>query len=145
MNNPLSQEIVRLSALNPQSKWVVFQDGVIANLPRMLGVPSLGGVMWPPQTDFWQSHFGQPHNVPVEVVNRYAHVVFTYCDSKEATFSLESPDAFKVCTNPDSSDLAAAGVDYVIFVGPNEMMSNSQTFTRVFSYRDKHIYARRKL
>jgi len=69
--------------------WVVYDSVTLANLPRALGLRSLGGTHFVPQFSLWQAY--DPDGLNRDVYNRYAHIIFS--EPVSGRENLESPSA----------------------------------------------------
>jgi hypothetical protein len=89
----------------------VFGD-LIGNVPRAIGIKSIGGTMFYPQPS-WLSNFGLSTSNPI--VNRYAHVVVELApQGAEPSAVLRHNDAFTLMIDPyNNRTLSRVGVKIV--------------------------------
>jgi hypothetical protein len=110
-NSPISREL--LANFKESGKTsLIFSDGepFKASLPRMLGIPSLGGMHVVPQKKYWSSLGPDPTNSPL--YNRFAYVSFVNQGPDTPLYSNSDADILTV-------NLSAVEV-------PKEQFSSSQ-------------------
>jgi hypothetical protein len=111
--NALSQRILAIDhAAGGATTWAVFGPPALGNLPRMLGVRSLGGVQPIPQLDLWRRL--DPTGEDREIYDRYAHVFFESGRSKAPRFRALGLDGFAVQVAPGSPALRELGATHVL-------------------------------
>lgn len=116
-DNALSQQILAIDrAAQGASTWAVFGPPALGNLPRVLGVRSLGGVQPIPQVDLWRRI--DPGGSAREIYDRYAHVLFMSDRSDAPRFRALGPDGFAVRIAPGSPALRELGVTHVLIQMP---------------------------
>ena len=121
-------------------KWVVFADNIVANLPRMLGRPSIGGLQYYP-SDIWSVL--DPEEKNRFSYNRYAHVNFAASVSQSASFFNPAGDAVTVFINPGSNALDTLGVRYFLAKrNDDEFQKYSTSLYLVASSKNWVVYRR---
>lgn len=141
-NNGLSTEITRINSSNP-GIWLSFDDIVLPNLFRMIGVEALNGVHFYPQFAIWREL--DPDGRYRDAYNRYAHVVFEISERKnEFTISNPQEDVVLVRIHPEHPALARLGVRYLLVSGKSRpLLDKSRIFSLVApATQTKFIYRR---
>src|SRR6185312_1448823 len=115
----------------------------LANLPRMLGVKSIGGYQGCPDFDLWRLF--DPAGDYQDAYNQCGYAAFDATTDWDASFSSPDPDVFFVAANPLSSAFAAADVRYFVVANPAQidLFAASGRFRQVFSYAGRAIFERR--
>ena len=143
-DNLLSRKIVEITGNLPsESVWVAYDTATTSNLFRIIGVKSLGGVVWPPQVDFWKNEF-HIKEADRPKYNRYAHVVFAKSASMTPILSNPSLDTLVVDLSPESEVFDRLHVNALLTNGSTEFFDNLKEFSRVYDIANNHIYIRRK-
>lgn len=141
LNNPLSAKMRDLQASDPQARWAVMQNAFIADLPRMLGIPTLDGVQYHPQLDLWRRF--DPSGKYMDVYNRYAHVAINSQASMEPVFSTPQGDMVVLSVNPKHPELARLGVRFFLVDGEFGPFETSPDYFKLeFEYAGRRIYRR---
>ena len=110
--NALSRQILAIDReAGGESVWVVFGPPPLGNLPRVLGVRSLGGVQPIPQLALWRRL--DPEGRDREIYDRYAHVLFEPGPSLVPRLRARGPDGFAVRVAPGSPALREIGATHV--------------------------------
>jgi len=139
--NKLSKRMLNIKEKDPNARWVTYSNGVISNLPRMLGISSISGLYTYPDLPLWKNF--DPEGKFKEVYNRYAHVVFEFNKGSAAVFSTPQPDTVIVSVNPADQVFQKLDVRYFLVVGGSSVyFDSSPKFKRIFNYQDKFIYKR---
>jgi hypothetical protein len=116
-DNALSQQILAIDReAGGTSTWAVFGPPALGNLPRVLGVRSLGGVQPIPQLALWQRL--DPDGSDREIYDRYAHVFFETDRSNVPRLRGLGPDGFAVRVAPGSPALRELGATHVLIQMP---------------------------
>lgn len=91
---------------------LVFGSGAIGNIPRTLGVKSIGGTMFYPQPG-WLLKLGLDPKDPV--VNRYANISVEFAppSSSQITAVSPHPDTVVLKINPNSEQVARIGINLI--------------------------------
>lgn len=115
--NALSRQILAIDrAAGGATAWVVFGPPALGNLPRVLGVRSLGGVQPIPQLALWRRL--DPGGGERDVYDRYAHVFFETGRSDVPRFQTRGIDGFAVRVAPGSPALRELGATHVLIQMP---------------------------
>jgi len=139
--NPLSAKILELDCSDQGiHRWVVMGDNGISNLPRMLGVKSLGGYHGHPDFELWK--FFDPAGKYRSLYNQCGFVVFQAANSMEAQFTSMGSGDVEVEASPLSPVFAKVNVRFFIAVGQPtiQVFEDSGGFNKIFSYADKAIF-----
>lgn len=118
-DNPVSQEILRLSGPEHQELWAVVAPAeesiFLSNLPRILGVRSIAGAVGEPQMRLWERFAPQADS------RTYNRLTYTYLtlDSRirEPHFENPTPNELKIQVTPDSEAWDRVGVTRVLASG----------------------------
>lgn len=139
--NPLSAKMAELNAERPNGKWVVMHTIYTTELPKILGIPSITGVMFPGHVQLWKAF--DPDGAQLSEYNRYAHVgAKTQSVGQSPKFSAPVPDTMVLFVHPDDAVLKANSVDFILVAGSDDTVSNSKCFKNVYNYRYFKIYER---
>jgi hypothetical protein len=144
LKNPLSAKILELDRSDRNiHPWVVMGDFIFSNLPRMIGVRSLGGYHGYP--DFALLKSFDPAGKYYSTYNQCGFLDFEAGDSMDAEFTSPSPGVVVANINPSSTAFAQAGVRFFIAVGQPtiQVFAQSGVFNEIFSYADKAIFERK--
>jgi len=115
--NAMSRAIVEAhSKLPPGSRWAVYGDTFLVNLPRIVGVPSVGGTQATPQLAMWARF--DPERRFATAENRYAHVFFRFAPPGEFHAENLCPDDLVVRAHP--LDPAMTSLDVRAFLVAGE-------------------------
>lgn len=115
--NALSQRILAIDRdAGGASNWAVFGPPALGNLPRVLGVRSLGGVQPIPQLALWRRL--DPDGADHEIYDRYAHVLFESDRSNLPRFRAVGLDGFALRVAPGSPALRRLGATHVLIQMP---------------------------
>lgn len=115
--NALSRQILAIDrAAGGATTWAVFGPPALGNLPRVLGVRSLGGVQPIPQLALWRRL--DPDGSERDVYDRYAHVLFETGRSSVPRFQARGVDGFAVRVAPGSPALRELGATHVLIQLP---------------------------
>ena len=143
--NPLSAKIIELDdADHSVHKWIVVGDW-ISNLPRMIGVKSLGGYHGHPQFALWKHY--DPEGKYRSIYNQCAFINFKATQNTEIRFSTPGAGQVDVEINPESEACIQAfqetGVHYIIASGQTSVqaLDACDRYTKIFIYLDKAIFA----
>jgi len=142
--NPLSAKILALDRADQNvHPWVVMGDNGISNLPRMIGVKSLGGYHGYPDLELWKSF--DPAGKDYSTYNQCGYIIFEASDSMEAQFTSPSPGLVMVNIDPASPVFDKIGVRFFIAVGQPtiQVFAKSDVFNEVFRRADKAIFERK--
>lgn len=139
LNSALAKSMLEIKRKNPGSRWVVFNDFVYAQLPRMFGVGSLGGQQYVPFLDQWQIlDPGSRYNA---AYNRYGHVFFRAKVGSETTISSDTPDVIQVTIAPNSEVFKKLGVDFAMVIGDSDtFFSEAKVWRPLFSVGNKWFF-----
>jgi hypothetical protein len=138
--HPLSQLIQEVARTESSSHWVIDnQDLVLGNLPRMLGVASLGGTHVYPQLALWREF--DPQGRSEIVYNRYAHIVFDFKKGAQPNFQLRAQDSFVLTVDPEHPAFKRLGVN-IFMVRESAGALEQGPFKLIDSFRDWRIYKR---
>lgn len=140
--NVISQEM--LKAHTSGSRWLVYGDLWIANLPRMLGLNAINGTHSTPQFELW-SLFDETGAARNEY-NRFAHV-FAYTTSRvgETKIKSNSWNTVDLGVHPLDPRLLELKVDHFLVVGAKDQEvfeANKNYFLKHFSMPPFYIYSR---
>jgi hypothetical protein len=142
--NPLSAKILELDHADRNiHQWVVIGDNGISELPRIIGVKSLGGYHGYPDFDLFKSF--DPAGTHYSTYNQCGFLVFDVGDSMDAQFTSPSPGVVYANINPSSPAFAKAGVRFFLVLGPSRIrvFEESGNFSKLFNYADKAIFERK--
>jgi hypothetical protein len=142
--NPLSARILELDRADRNiHPWVVMGDLAISNLPRIIGVKSLGGYYGCPDLELWKSFDPTEKNYPT--YNQCGFIIFQAGDSPDAQFASPSPGVVLVSINPSSPVFDKIGVRFFVAVGQStiQVFNKSGVFNEIFSCADKAIFERK--
>jgi hypothetical protein len=115
--NALSQQILAIDReAGGATTWAVFGPPALGNLPRVLGVRSLGGVQPIPQLELWRRL--DPEKSDRAIYDRYAHVLFESARSNLPRFRALGLDGFAVRVAPGSPALRRLGATHVLIQMP---------------------------
>jgi hypothetical protein len=112
--NPLARAMRRAEAKDPGARWLVFNDGVLGNYPRALGIHGLNGVHFYPQFHFWAAL--DPERLHVNEYNRYASVN-VYLATGPVRIRSQQVDGVEVLIDPRSPEFSRLDVRYVLLRG----------------------------
>ncbi len=141
LNNPILEKIRTLDkAGSGTNLWAVYGSAIETNLPRLAGVHSISGTIFPPQLETFRPF--DPLRQQTEVYNRYANVAFSYALSCEKPMVLIQNDFFIVNANPDCPELAKAQVSHLLVLGNDTGFQQLHGFTKVYQLGSHHIYIR---
>jgi hypothetical protein len=142
--NPLSQKMTEIAAENPRGRWTVFQSLIMAQLPKMIGLPSIGGQQYYPDMALWNSI--DPDGHQSSAYNRFGYVTFSPDGIEVPKITNPSQDVVRVATNPGSQLLRNLNIDFALVVGDQRYFENaSNTWSKVADFDDKSIYSRNEL
>ena len=116
LEHPLSQRIQSLNTNHP-GRWMVFGETYLFQLPRILGVESLGG--YHPQPDLALWNVFDPEETHRTTWNQAAFVSFVGPTASEHFIRSPSPGTLVVAVSPEDPRLKALNVRYFI-AAPNE-------------------------
>jgi hypothetical protein len=136
--NPLSAKILELDRSDRGlHQWVVINDNGLSELPRILGVRSLGGYHGYPDFDLFKSF--DPAGKYYSTYNQCGFLIFEAGDSMEAQFTCSSPGIIVANINPSSPAFDKAGVRFFIVLGQSSIRAfeKSGNFNTLFSQPDK--------
>jgi len=139
--NPLSAKILELDRADRNiHPWVVMGDFVTSNLPRMIGVRSLGGYRGYPDFELWKLF--DPDGKYYATCNQLGFVSFEAGNSMDADITSPAPGVVVVNINPSSPAFDKAGVRFFITVGnPTiQLFEKDSGFSEVFKFADKAIF-----
>lgn len=145
-DNPLSKEILRLDKeAVGKSRWIVFGDGgaqVLSNLPRIIGVQSLGGYHLYPQMPIWNAL--DPEGKFAQSYNQCGYVLFQSGSANELKITSPSPGVIQVLLDPRDAVLLRLGIDHFLFEGqvPTSVVRDL-SFQKLFKLGNKTVYRRR--
>jgi hypothetical protein len=136
--HPLSRLIQEVARTEQNGLWAVDNhDLVLGNLPRMLGVASLGGTHVYPQLPLWKEF--DPQGQSDTVYNRYAHIVFDFKKGAQPNFQLRAQDSFVLTVDPEHPAFERLGVK-VFMVRESGYAFEQGPFKLVGSFQDWRIY-----
>lgn len=143
-SNPLSQRILALDREGGgDTRWVVFENTLLPDLFRAIGVRAINGLHYYPQFELW-SRLGLLGRSPEyeRIYNRYAHVSFHVGEpGRGAGVNLANIDWIQVTIHPDHAAFARLELDYVLYVGPDHTaLDGARRLRFVESVGDKHIF-----
>jgi hypothetical protein len=142
--NPLSAKILELDRSDQNThQWVVIGDNGISELPRILGVRSLGGYHGYPDFDLLKSF--DPAGTYYSTYNQCGFLVFEAADSMEAHFTSPSPGIVVANINPSSTAFDRADVRFFIVLGQPAIrdFEKREDFKKLFTHADKAIFERK--
>ena len=147
-DNPLSKKILeieqadRSSASWASSRWVVIGNMVLGNLPRIIGIKSLGGYHGHPHLELWKKF--DPAGKFFSVYNQCAFINFSISNSLEAQFKSPLPGHVDVQVNPLSDVFEKVGVKYFLAVGEPtiHVFQQSGRFEKLFELNHRAIFRR---
>jgi hypothetical protein len=142
--NPLSAKILELDQADRNiHPWVVIGDNGISELPRIIGVRSLGGYHGYPDFDLFKSF--DPAGTYYSTYNQCGFLVFEVGDSMDAEFTSPSPGVVYANINPSSPAFDKAGVRFFLVLGQSRIrvFEKNGNFSKLFSYADKAIFERK--
>jgi hypothetical protein len=142
--NPLSAKILELDHSDRNiHPWVVMGDNGISNLPRIIGVKSLGGYYGCPDLELFKVF--DPAGKYYSTYNQCGFLIFQTGDSMDAIFTSPSPGVIMADINPSSPLFDKAGVRFFIVVGQPAIQAfdRAANFNKLFSYADKAIFERK--
>jgi hypothetical protein len=143
-NNPLSAKILELDHADRNThQWVVINDNGLSELPRMLGVRSLGGYHGYPDFDLFKSF--DPTGQYYSIYNQVGFLDFQPGTSMEAKFTCSRSGIIAVNINPSSPAFDKAGVRFFLVYGQStiRVFEESGNFNKLFNYADKAIFERK--
>lgn len=143
LHNPLSRAIRAIAQSDRnQHRWVVFGDMRMNNLPRMLGVKSIGGYEGVPDFNIWKAF--DPDGRYRDVYNQSAYSAFVW-GGAEASFTTVWPGYFHVSVDPASPAFAALGVRYFLVCDEPEARNFAARggFRELFHEPGRAIFERR--
>lgn len=139
----LSQQIVANNS--PDSRWLVYGETALINLPRMLGVKCLNGTHSIPQLELW-SRFDSS-GTSIKEYNRFAHVsALPTSDVSEVQFKSPFPNMLIWSVHPSHPVLKEMNVDRFLVVGDEhrKLFETLREFNAVYERSPFYIYARVK-
>jgi hypothetical protein len=140
--NPLSKKMLEINEKNSgDTGWIVVGDGVVSNLPRMIGLRSLGGTHFYPQFDMWSKI--DPGSLYKNNYNRYGHVVFFPKKEEKNVVYIDNPqpDVIAVYIDPSIAIIKGAGITHLLVKGDDSFFKNNTAkFERIYTYSNKSIY-----
>jgi hypothetical protein len=151
---PLAQKMGELSSpVQPRARWVVYGVspergglvGVLGNLPRILGIPSIGGYHSHPQLELWKKF--DPSGQYYRAYNQCAFVRFFPPRPGEAASFVAGTGDVMAFVDPRSPIFSELGVEYFLVVRDKEGDSippvfEEAPFRKVFSAPRAIIYRR---
>ena len=142
--NPLSKKIREIDSLSRQngrpSVWLTYDDVIMPNLFRMIGVRALNGLHTYPQFAFWTTL--DPEGKHRKVWNRYAHIGLTLPKDKTAiNIGLVQQDIILLEVHPENGRLGALGVTHILCNGnASAAFDQIPGLKKLFTYRENHLY-----
>ena len=150
VNNPLVRAISRIHAQSGGKNQLVVMSSsyedvastwVLNNLPRMLGVQSLGGHHNYPQAELYEPF--DPEKQWVHAYNRSGSLTFHATAASTPSFLNPAPGSIALLINPNHRAFDTLGVRYFLVIGNRlGMFTGNSRFRPVFSYHGKHIFER---
>lgn len=127
--------------MSNNSRWVVYDDLILANLLVANGHNSLNSTHIYPQKNIW-SRF-DPESQNYKTWNRYAHVVFsTPTSKKRIEFSLNQADYFTVKVDPCDKLFNEFEVNYFVFHYENSFSCLKEIKKITYTVQPIYIYQR---
>jgi hypothetical protein len=141
LHNPLSNEIRSLSKADPSARWVAYGNVELGNLPRILGVKSIGGFNGYPDFEVWDSF--DPDGTYRSVYNQAAYTAFKY-GGVDPIFESPQSGLVLVEVDPLSSAFERAGVRYFLVSDRDEveLFRSTGRLKEVFDYAGRAIFVR---
>jgi hypothetical protein len=112
--NPLARAMREANQRHPGSRWLVMNDGILGNYPRLLGIHGLNGIHFYPQLAFWKAL--DPTGAKESEWNRYASVN-VFLDRGPVRIHSPQSDGVEVFLDPLSREFERLRVDYVLLRG----------------------------
>jgi hypothetical protein len=141
--NPISAKMLELDRLDQKThRWMVIGDNDwISELPRMIGIKSLGGYHGHPHLPMWKAF--DPEGKQFPIYNQCAFVVFVAGPSGETKFSSPSPGVVTAEIDPRSQALDDLGVRYLLATGDATIqLLESMGYKKMFIHANKAIFER---
>jgi hypothetical protein len=109
----LAKKVTALESSRPGSLWAVYQDAVIGEMFRVLGVRSVNGTNYYPKLEEWQAL--DPSRKYVENYNRFAHIRFMFPkDKREIRIETPHTDTVSVFIHPDHPAFKKLGITHFL-------------------------------
>ncbi len=144
LREPLVEVMLQIDRqTHHKSRWITFGDWKIANLPRMIGIPSLNGTFFEPQFNMWNEikEFSDQ-----DAVNRYAHVIFVTKDGLPAVISSPIYDNILVKIDPDHPVMNTWKITHYLVTGENSFKEfQTRGWKPIFEHNGRFIFERRRL
>jgi hypothetical protein len=142
-HNTLSEKLTELNRGNAaNAPWLVMGSWQVSNLPRMLGIPSMGGYHNYPQFKIWR--LLDPAGELAEQYNQSGYVTFMASSYRQPVIKTITPGNFEVYVSPAHETFKKFGVRY--FLSCNEqshvIFRESGAFTERYRTGDFIIFER---
>jgi hypothetical protein len=141
--NNLSAKMSEISSKDTgKSPWVVMGDWKISNIPKMLGIPSLGGYHNYPDFKIWRQL--DPDGRWFNNYNQCAFVTFVASTVEDLSVKNISPGNLQAIINPGCKGLKRLGVRYFLSVGDksHEVFQKIGSFRELYRFKEYVIYER---
>jgi hypothetical protein len=144
-HNALSEKLIELHRSNAvNTPWLVMGSWQISNLPRMLGIPSLGGYHNYPHFKIWS--LLDPEGRLAKQYNQSGYVTFIASPDRQPVLKTITPGNFEVFVSPVHDAFKKLGVRY--FLSCNEqshaIFRESAVFTERYRTGDFIIFERKE-
>lgn len=105
----------KLAGREPDVRWIVFGNPVLAALLKASGMEVVNGAKYTPDLGFYAAI--DPDGANRGIYNRYSHTTFNEpaLPEEPAAFRLLNGDAFAVDISPCSEDMKKLGIDHFAF------------------------------
>jgi hypothetical protein len=145
----LAKKMKEISAAGGETRWVVYTSSpdpakaspvvaaVLSNLPRILGIRSIGGYHSHPHMDLWKKI--DPENKFSRLWNQCGYVQFL--PRKNEALSMESdPGNLRVYLDPSAPVWREMGITHFLVTGLDFSVFQGKEFELLYEYEDKRIY-----
>ena len=144
-HNRLSEKLTEINRGNAaNAPWLVMGSWHVSNLPRMLGIPSLGGYHNYPQFRIWS--LLDPAGKLVNQYNQSGYVTFVASPDRQPVIKIITPGNFEVFVSPAHDAFKKLGVRY--FLSCNEqshvIFRESGAFTEQYRSGNFIIFERKE-
>lgn len=133
-NKPVAKEIQRITAEDPDSKWIGYGGLIVGQFAVANGAPCVSSVNYVPNMELWT--LLDPEGKYNEIYNRYAHIAMTFTE-EETSFSLISPDYIAV--NLSYRDIRLTEAKYLFSLAPLEEGSDEIDLRPIYT-ENAYIY-----
>jgi hypothetical protein len=114
INHPLYERIHGVVLREPDSKWVVYGNQLLANFTYAAGAKVFNGLKYIPNLEEMKELSSKSHDV--EIYNRYGYIALAADNGSEISFSLSSsPDLYTISVDPQNDCWKRLNITYGMF------------------------------